>query len=68
MECWLKKPVLCVCEGEGDAKAPLLSTRLEPASKSSPKLEGWAEQPEEQMVLISEFTVFPPLSPPPADI
>lgn len=36
---------LCVCEGEGDAKAPLLSTLLEPASKSSPKLEGWAEQP-----------------------
>lgn len=56
---------LCACEGDAEGSSPL--TSLQPGSKSSPKLEGWLSSPEEQMLLISEFTVFPPLSLLPAD-
>lgn len=40
MECWLDKPILCVCEAEGDVEGASPLTSLEPGSKSSPKLEG----------------------------
>lgn len=69
MECWLNKPILCVCVKVRVMQRPLSYPHCwSLLQRAHPSWKGGLSSPEEEMVLISEFTVFPSLSPPPADI